>query len=35
VVEDLSPESRMELLVAAPEGMVSSVLLDVGFMEIA
>jgi hypothetical protein len=35
VVEDLSPESRMEVLVAAPEGLESSVMLDVGFMEIA
>jgi hypothetical protein len=35
VVEDLSPESRIEILVAAGEGLQSSVLLDVGFMEIA
>jgi hypothetical protein len=35
VVEDLSPESRIEVLVAAPEGLQSSVLVDVGFMEIA
>jgi hypothetical protein len=35
VVEDLSPESRIEVLVAAPEGLRSSVLVDVGFMEIA
>jgi hypothetical protein len=35
VVEDVSPESRMEVLVAAPEGLQSSVLLDAGFMEIA
>jgi hypothetical protein len=35
VVEDLSPESRIEVLVAAPEGLQSSVVVDVGFMEIA
>lgn len=35
VVEDLPPESRMEILVAAPEGLESAVLVDVGFMEIS
>jgi hypothetical protein len=35
VVEDLPPGSAIELLVAAPQGIESSVLLDVGFMEIA
>ena len=35
VVEDLSPGDRMEVLVAAPEGLKSSVVLDVGFMEIS
>jgi hypothetical protein len=35
VVEDLAPESRIEVLVAAPEGVQSSVLVDVGFVEIA
>jgi hypothetical protein len=35
VVKDLSPESRIEVLVAAPEGLESSVLVDAGFMEIA
>jgi hypothetical protein len=35
VVEDLSPDSRIEVLVAAPEGLQSSALVDVGFMEIA
>jgi hypothetical protein len=35
VVEDLPPESRIEVLVAAPEGLRSSVVVDVGFMEIA
>jgi hypothetical protein len=34
VVEDLSPETEIEILIAAPEGVKSSVLLDVGFMEI-
>lgn len=35
VVEDLAPESRVEVLVAAPEGLASSVVVDAGFMEIA
>lgn len=35
VVEDIEPESRLEVLVAAPKGTISSVLLDIGFMEIA
>ena len=35
VVEDLPPESRIELLVAAPDGLESTVVIDVGFMEIA
>ncbi len=34
VVEDISPGSKVEILFAAPAGMTSSVLLDVGFMEI-
>ena len=34
VVEDLSPETELEILIAAPEGVKSSLLLDVGFMEI-
>ena len=34
VVEDISPGSKVEILLAAPAGMTSSVLLDVGFMEI-
>jgi hypothetical protein len=34
VVEDLAPASKLEILVAAPLGLKSSVLLDVGFMEI-
>ena len=35
VVEDLSPDSRVEVLIAAPEGVQSSVVVDAGFMEIA
>jgi len=34
VVEDIAPGSTVEVLVAAPKGIKSSVLLDVGFMEI-
>ena len=34
VVEDLTPETRIEALTAAPEGLKGSVLLDIGFMEI-
>jgi hypothetical protein len=35
VVEDLEPESRMEILVAAPKGAENVVVLDIGFLEIA
>ncbi len=35
VLEDIPPGSPVELLVAAPQGLESSVLLDVGFLEIA
>jgi hypothetical protein len=35
VLEDLSPGSTVEVLIAAPLGMKSSIVLDVGFMEIA
>ena len=35
VVEDLAPETRVEVLIAAPKGPENSVVLDVGFMEIA
>ena len=35
VLEDLSPGSVVELLAAAPQGTTASVVLDVGFMEIA
>lgn len=34
VIEDLSPGTKVEILVAAPEGLKAAVLLDVGFMEI-
>jgi assimilatory nitrate reductase catalytic subunit len=35
VVEDLNPESRIELQVAAPNGTSGTVVVDLGFMEIA
>lgn len=35
VLEDIPGGSKVEVLIAAPEGLVSSVLLDIGFMEIA
>lgn len=35
VVEDLAPESRIELQVAAPAGVSGTVVVDLGFMEIA
>ncbi len=34
VVEDLFPESKIEVLVGAPEGASGSVVLDVGFVEV-
>ncbi len=34
VVEDLAPDAKVEVLVAAPEGLSAAVVLDVGFMEI-
>jgi hypothetical protein len=34
VVEDLTPETEIEILIGAPEGLKSSLVLDVGFMEI-
>jgi hypothetical protein len=34
IVEDLHPESRLELLVAAPEGVRGVVVLDMGLVEI-
>jgi hypothetical protein len=35
VLEDISPGSAIEVLVAAPVGVKSSVVVDVGFLEIA
>lgn len=35
VVEDLTSGTRIELLIAAPDKMPSSVVIDIGFMEIA
>jgi hypothetical protein len=34
VIEDISPGSKVEVLIAAPEKMKCAVLLDVGFLEI-
>jgi hypothetical protein len=34
VVEDIAPGNTVEVLIAAPEGVKSTVLLDIGFMEI-
>ena len=34
VVEDLSPETQLEVLAAGPKGSGNSVVLDIGFMEI-
>jgi hypothetical protein len=34
VVEDLEPETLLEVLVAAPEGLSGSIVLDVGLVEI-
>ena len=34
VVEDLEPETALDLFIAAPEGAAGSVLLDIGLMEI-
>ncbi len=33
VVEDLHPETLLQVLIAAPSGMSGEVLLDIGFME--
>jgi len=35
VVEDLPPDSLIEVLLAAPQGLDSSVLIDIGFVEIS
>ena len=34
VVEDLMPETRLELLVAAPVGVTGTVVLDIGLIEV-
>ena len=34
VLEDLSPQTKLEVLVAAPEGSQAAVVLDIGFVEI-
>jgi len=34
VVEDLEPESSLDVLVSAPDGVSGHVVLDIGFMEI-
>jgi hypothetical protein len=35
VQEDISPETTLEVLLAAPDGLEVSVVLDVGFMEVS
>ena len=35
VLEDLSPESEIEIVAAAPPGLAVTVVLDVGFMEVS
>lgn len=35
LVEDLSPQTRVDVMIGAPEGMTGSVLLDIGFVEIS
>ena len=35
VLEDLPPETELEVLVAAPSGVAVSVVLDIGFMEVS
>jgi len=34
IVEDISPEARVDVTVAAPEGAVGMVMLDIGLMEV-
>ena len=34
VVEDLSPETRLEVFVGAPAGVSGSVVIDIGLIEI-
>ena len=33
VVEDIFPESKLEVLIAAPEGVSGTVVVDIGFLE--
>ena len=35
VIEDIDPGTEVEILIAGPAGLTSSVLIDAGFMEIA
>jgi assimilatory nitrate reductase catalytic subunit len=35
VLEDIPPGSPVEILIAAPAGLKSSVMIDIGFLEIA
>lgn len=34
IVEDVEPESQLELLIGAPEGLSGSVLIDMGLVEV-
>lgn len=34
IVEDIDPESKLELLIGAPEGLSGSVLVDMGLVEV-
>ena len=34
VVEDLLPDTKIEVLIAAPEDVAGTIVLDIGFMEI-
>jgi hypothetical protein len=34
VVEDIFPESKLEVLVAAPEGVAGTVVIDIGLLEV-
>ena len=34
IVEDVEPESKLEILVGAPEGLTGQVLLDIGLVEV-
>jgi hypothetical protein len=35
VLEDISPDTEIEVLAAAPDGLTATVVLDIGFMEVA